>query len=114
VDLVRRHDLTYLAKGLDPLASTLLIDIGPAVGGQGQRGIGRYVMGLAESIATFPDDLVDRIWALGFPGPTLDSFGARAVTFTAHRGLGQVPMWATGRLATDAALKKSGARAACD
>lgn len=92
------------------LASTLLIDMGPAVGGHGQRGIGRYVRGLAASIATFPDDLVDRIWALGFPGPTLDSFGPRAVTFTAHRVLGRVPTWATGRLATDVALRKSGAR----
>jgi glycosyltransferase involved in cell wall biosynthesis len=92
------------------LASTLLIDIGPAVGGHGQRGIGRYVRGLAASITTFPDDLVDRIWALGFQSPTLDAFGARAVTFTAHRGFGWIPTWATGRLATDGALKKSGAR----
>ena len=91
------------------LASTLLIDIGPAVGGHGQRGIGRYVRGLASCIETFPDDLADRVWALGFPGPSLDSFGARALNSTTHRLLGWAPTWVTGRLATDVALKTSGA-----
>ena len=88
----------------------MLIDVGPAVGSHGQRGIGRYVRGLAASIATFPDDLAERIWALGLPGPTLDSFGGRAVTLTARRGLSRVPTWTTGRLATRVGLKKSGAR----
>jgi glycosyltransferase involved in cell wall biosynthesis len=92
------------------LAPNLLIDIGPAVGGHGQRGIGRYVRGLAASIATFPDDLADRIWALGFPGPTLEGFGARAVTSTTDRGFRWIPTWSTGRLAIDLALRKSGAR----
>ena len=93
------------------MASTLLIDVGPAVGGHGQRGFGRYVRGLAASIATFPDDLVDRIWATGSPGPTLDSFGARAVALRAQSGLGRVPTWATRRLNTGAALKKAHAGA---
>ncbi len=102
--------LTGNPKGRDLLVSNLLIDIGPAVGGHGQRGIGRYVRGLAACIETFPDDLADRIWAVGLPGPTLDSFGARATSLTGHRGLGWVPPWATARLATDVALNKSGAR----
>lgn len=102
--------LTALAKGLDPISNNLLIDVGPAVGGHGQRGIGRYVRGLAASVAAFPDDLADRIWAMGFKGPTLDSFGARAVPSTAHGGLGRMPIWATGRLSTAVALKRSGAR----
>ena len=92
------------------MAPSLLIDLRPAVGGHGQRGIGRYVRGLAASIATFPDELADRIWATGFPGPTLDSFGSRAVTLTARRGLGRAPTWATGRLDATAALRRSGAR----
>ena len=96
---------------MDLVASTLLVDIGPAVGGHGQRGVGRYVRGLAASIATFPDDLVDRIWALGYAGPTLDSFGPRAIRFAGHRGIARVPTWFTGRLATDVALRRSAALA---
>lgn len=91
------------------ISANLLIDVGPAVGGHGQRGIGRYVRGLAASIATFPDDLKNRIWALGFSGPTLDSFGSRAIPFTADPWLGLAPQWATRRLAVGAALKRSGA-----
>lgn len=89
---------------------SLLIDVGPAVGGHGQRGIGRYVRGLATSIEAFPDDLRDRVWAMGVPGPALDSFGARAVPIAARRGIGRMPGWATGRKATSGALKRSGAR----
>jgi glycosyltransferase involved in cell wall biosynthesis len=92
------------------LASNLLIDIGPAVGGHGQRGIGRYVRGLAACIATFPDDLVTRIWGLGFPGPTLFSFGPRSVLFKSRSGLGRLPAWASGRFAIDAGLKEAGAQ----
>jgi glycosyltransferase involved in cell wall biosynthesis len=92
------------------LSSTLLIDIGPAVGGHGQRGIGRYVTGLASSVATFPDDLLERVWAVGSPGPALDSFGSRALRFDAIRGLRLVPPWAAGRIATDVACQRSGAR----
>jgi len=91
------------------VAPSLLIDIRPVVGGHGQRGIGRYVKGLAASIATFPDELADRIWAVGFPGPTLDSFGAHAVTCTFRAGLGRLPTWASGPLDTNGALKRSGA-----
>lgn len=98
-----------IAKGIGAVNSSLLVDVGPAVGGHGQRGIGRYVRGLVTSIASFPEDLADRIWALGFAGPTLDSFGARAVQFAAHRGMGRVPTWVTGRFDTDVALRQSGA-----
>ena len=90
--------------------ASLLIDVGPAVGGHGQRGIGRYVRGMATSIAAFPDDLRERIWAMGAAGPTLDSFGARAVFIAARRGIGRMPPWATGWSATSGALKRSGAR----
>jgi glycosyltransferase involved in cell wall biosynthesis len=89
--------------------ASLLIDVAPAVGGHGQRGIGRYVRGLATSIEAFPDDLRDRIWATGLAGPTLDSFGARAIPFEAGRRIGRMPAWVTGRTATAGALKRSGA-----
>lgn len=65
--------------------------------------------GLATSIGTFPDDLRDRIWAMGQEGPTLAAFGARAVS-TGRRGLARVAPWAAGRLATAVALRRSGAR----
>jgi glycosyltransferase involved in cell wall biosynthesis len=94
----------------DPNANArLLIDIGPSVGGHGQRGIGRYVRGLAAGIAKFPDDLAGRIWAFGFAGPELDSFGRQTVPIATRRGLGRAPIWLSGRLATDAALRASGA-----
>lgn len=84
--------------------------MGPAVGGHGQRGIGRYVRGLATAIAAFPDDLRDRIWAMGLAGPTLDPFAARAIPLAAGRGTGWMPAWVTGRTAIVGALKRSGAR----
>jgi glycosyltransferase involved in cell wall biosynthesis len=92
------------------LAPILLIDIRPAVGGHGQRGIGRYVRGLAASVAAFPDELADQIWAVGFPGPTLDSFGDRAVISTAHPGFRRVPTWVGGGHDMNGALKRSSAR----
>jgi glycosyltransferase involved in cell wall biosynthesis len=91
-------------------APSILIDVGPAAGDHGERGIGRYVRGLASSIAMFPNDLGDRIWAVGTEGRTLDSFGGRALRLGAHHGLGHAPSWAAGRLVTDVALRKSGAR----
>ena len=90
--------------------ASLLIDVSPAIGGHGQRGIGRYVRGLAASIATFPDDLRERIWAMGSAGNTLDSFGARAIPFPGRRRIGWLPGWAGGRTATAGALRRSGAQ----
>jgi len=89
--------------------ASLLIDVGPAVGDHGQRGIGRYVRGLATSISAFPDDLRERIWAMGSAGPTLESFGARAIPRATRRGIGPIPAWVTGRTVTAGALKQSGA-----
>lgn len=106
----RIDDPQRSGRSVDPLASTLLVDVGPAVGGHGQRGIGRYVTGLAASIATFPRDLADRIWALGFAGPTLDSFEPRALRFAGLRGIDRVLPWVSGRVTTDIALIRSGAR----
>jgi len=91
------------------LVANLLIDVGPADGDHGQRGIGRYVRGLAASIAEFPEDLASRIWAVGFLGPTLEAFGARATTHAATRGLGQAIGWSSGRLPLSDALQQSGA-----
>lgn len=92
------------------MPSSLLIDIGPATGSHGERGIGRYVRGLAASVAAFPEDLAHRVWAVGYDGPTLDSFGARETGIAWHRRLGWLPTWAAGRLRLDAALKSSRAR----
>lgn len=91
------------------MVANLLIDVGPADGDHGQRGIGRYVRGLAASIAAFPEDLASRVWAVGFPGPTLEGFGARATTHAAPRGLGQVIGWSSDRLPLNHALQQSGA-----
>lgn len=108
--LHRPQQLSLRRKGAGTLASSLLIDICPASGGHGERGIGRYVRSLATSITAFPDDLVRRIWAFGQSGPTLDAFGAHAIASTDNLAVAHVPGWLTGRLATRFALRKSGAR----
>lgn len=92
------------------MPSSLLIDIGPATGAHGARGIGRYVRGLATSVAAFPDELAGRVWAVGYEGPTLDSFAARGTAMAWQRRLSGLPAWATARLDLGAALAKSGAR----
>lgn len=91
-------------------AATLLVDVGPATGGHGQRGIGRYVRGLASSITSFSEDLGARIWAVGTLGPTLDAFGRRALVATPHERLDRIVPWAMGRFATSRALDASRAR----
>lgn len=93
------------------MTSTLLIDIHPAIGGHGQRGIGRYVRGLTESICLFPDDLIELIWAVGSLNPILDRFGPRGVALDPHRWSNRIPRWVTGPIDLAAALHKSGARA---
>ena len=95
------------SKGPNELLPNLLIDLRPAVGSHGERGIGRYVRGLAATVARFPDDLVDRIWGFGVPGPSMDVFGSRAVVAAGTREPGWVPSWAYGRRASDAALRTS-------
>lgn len=92
------------------MASALLIDLGPATGGHGQRGIGRYVRGLATAIEAFPEDLVRRIWAVGLEGPALDSFAARGTAVPIAPVPRWVPTWATRTRGWDLALKKSGAQ----
>ena len=92
------------------MASTLLIDLGPATGGHGQRGIGRYVRGLSAAIGAFPEDLGLRIWAVGLEGPELESFATRGIAVPTVPTLPWFPTWATGRRGWDLALKKSGAR----
>ena len=91
------------------MASRLLIDIGPASGAHGQRGIGRYVRGLVAGIALLPDDMSGRIWAMGERGPTLDTFGVRVAQGVQVHGPRWAPTWVSGPFATRAALRESGA-----
>ena len=90
------------------LDSRLLIDVGPATGAHGERGIGRYVRGLVASIGSFPTDLADRIWATGGPG-TLEEFGPRGLPAGSRRSLSMVPAWAQARFVVGAAVARSGA-----
>jgi glycosyltransferase involved in cell wall biosynthesis len=91
------------------ISDNLLIDLRPAAGAHGERGIGRYVRGLGESIATFPGDLRNSIWALGVGGPALDSFGARAIRSTQAQWFDRALAW-MGRSGLHAALGRSDAR----
>ena len=57
----------------------LLLDVGPAAGGHGARGIGSYVRGMVEAIDGWPEDRRERVWAVGLPGKTLAQFGERGL-----------------------------------
>jgi glycosyltransferase involved in cell wall biosynthesis len=61
------------------VSSRLLVDVGPAEGEDGSRGIGRYVRGLVQAMATWPPERRERIWAVGLSGQSLATFGARGV-----------------------------------
>lgn len=93
------------------MARRLLLDVGPATGGHGLRGIGRYVRGLVDSMEEWPPERRERIWAIGRPGPALDCFGDRGVVAK----LGHVrPTDAGllfGRLDLGVAIRRSGASA---
>ena len=84
------------------MSSRLLVDVGPAVGDDGSRGIGRYVRGLVEAIETWPAEVQERIWAIGLAGQALDVFGDRGI---AAPWLGLRPL-DTGWLLGAAALRR--------
>ena len=92
------------------MPSRLLLDVGPATGAHGARGIGRYVRGLVAAIGEWSVERRERIWALGLPGDTLDHFEERAVS---SESLGWRPVdtgWLLGRVATSRALRRAHAR----
>lgn len=61
------------------MRQTMLLDVGPATGEHGMRGIGRYVRGLVDSLAEWPAEHQERVWAVGRAGETLRLFGARGI-----------------------------------
>jgi len=69
--------------------SRVLLDVGPAAGGHGARGIGRYVRGLVDSLDDWPAERRELIWAVGRAGQDLGSFASRATT---SRWLGFRPL----------------------
>ena len=92
------------------MPSRLLLDVGPATGAHGARGIGRSVRGLVDAIGEWSVERRERIWALGLPGDTLDHFEERAVS---SESLGWRPVdtgWLLGRVATSRALRRAHAR----
>jgi glycosyltransferase involved in cell wall biosynthesis len=92
------------------LIETLLLDVGPAVGGHGQRGTGRYVRGLVSAVGQFPTELANRIWAMGPNGSPLMAFGEKAFRVGGDPPPGGLPGLAMHGLATFRALRRSGAR----
>lgn len=89
--------------------SRVLLDTGPASGGHGARGIGRYVRGVVDTIAEWPTERRERVWAVGRPGETIDLFGSRGIT---SRVMGIRPLdvgLLLGPLAFGAAAHRSGA-----
>ena len=57
----------------------LLLDVGPAAGGHGARGIGSYVRGMVDAIGEWTADRREQVWAVGLPGKTLAEFGERGL-----------------------------------
>lgn len=87
--------------------ASILLDVGPAVGGHGQRGIGRYVRGLVRCVQSLPDAERSRIWAMGMDGAALEAFGTRASPASSLGFRPQDVGWLTGRVAVGRALRRS-------
>lgn len=93
------------------MQQSLLLDVGPAVGAHGARGIGRYVRGLVQAIEEWPPERREHVSAVGLPGPALASFGPRGIE---ARSLALRPLdlgWLLGPRALGSAARKSGASA---
>jgi len=71
------------------LQSRVLLDVGPAAGGHGARGIGRYVRGVVDSLEDWPADRREMVWAVGRAGQDLGVFDGRSTT---SRWLGFRPL----------------------
>ncbi len=96
-------------KGVDRVPSTVLLDLRPAGGGHGQRGIGRYVRGLGACVVALPPELARRVWVMGPPGPLLAPFSGRTVS-SPERGLaGRLPHWIDSPIRVPRAIRTSGA-----
>ena len=89
-----------------PRARRLLLDVGPASGKDGSRGIGRYVLGLIAAIGTWPPERQAMIHAIGVRGEGLAHFRERGI---ASSWLGARPLDA-GWLLGAAALRQGVAR----
>lgn len=103
-----RPDREWTVPGSE-VQPSLLLDVGPAVGGNGSRGIGRYVRGLVRAIGEWSPEHQERVWAVGLPGPTLDAFGRRGIE---ARSLGIRPLdlgWLLGPPAFGRATRRSAA-----
>jgi len=88
----------------------LLLDIGPAAGGHGARGIGSYVRGLIEAIGDWPEERRQLVWALALPGVTPKLFEGRTVR---SRLLDLRPVdlgWIVGSWVTGRCARTAGAR----
>jgi glycosyltransferase involved in cell wall biosynthesis len=92
------------------MARRVLLDVGPATGGHGQRGIGRQVRGIVESLQEWPPDRRELVWAVGQPSPTLRLLGDRGIESRLSRIRPTDLGLALGRLAENAALRRSGAQ----
>ncbi len=91
------------------MQQSLLLDVGPAVGEHGARGIGRYVRGLVKAIGEWSPERQERVWAVGLPGQDLSSFGRRGIE---AQSLSLRPLdlgWLLGPLAFRRAARKSAA-----
>ena len=92
------------------MRADVLLDVTPATGGHGLRGIGRYVRGVVGSLEEWPPERRERVWAVGRAGEILDRFGARGIP---SRSLGLRPLdlgLILGPMAAGGAVRKSGAR----
>lgn len=87
----------------------IVVDLAPAGGRHGERGIGRYVRGMASAVAKLGDDLVGGIWVVGERGPVVAPFLPRVVSPRSGGITGRFPESARRLLAMREAVARSGA-----
>ena len=87
--------------------ATLLLDLEPAVGGHGARGIGRYVRGLVAAVDAFDDDLRQRVWAYGPASPAVAAFETRGIVVPRLLRPSGVPSWLSSRAYSSWAMRRA-------
>lgn len=88
--------------------SLILVDLTPASGAHGVRGIGRYVRGLGEALAAMEDPVIARVHSIGGEGTPIASAGRG---LPVDRWRPQDIGWLTGWLSDSGLALRSGATA---
>jgi glycosyltransferase involved in cell wall biosynthesis len=86
---------------------SVLVDLTPASGGHGLRGIGRYVRGLATAVERLPDDLRTRLSVVTRDGGISPDRVAGIIRAESPRAGTRVPSWALGAFEISAWIRQA-------